>query len=401
MNPRVFVSGSGAGEGWILSVRDRLGFGAGDMGTFGRARLNGASHRFGRASNLLGPPIILISRQAAPDLERPPISPVGETRPPGATRVFTPPEQVCSMHPPIRLSPSRHAGMAEVEPTTDADVAPFDVAPSDADTPHRHAGTEPPRFWRRVQDWLVRYSIRFAPTEAQRTFGVTLLVGAGCGLLAVAFHLTIVAADGLLISRAQRAAQPWWVMATLLSPTLGGLLVGVVLARYFPAARGSGIPQVKAAYELRTERIRLRDGVAKFFLTSLQVGSGASLGREGPTVHMCAALSSALGRWFALSPRSVRRLLPVGCAAGIAAAFNAPIAAVTFTVEEIVGRLDQTVLSGVVVAAALAAVIEHSVLGSHSVFTLAHAVGMESASAVPFYALLGLLAGFASLGFSR
>jgi CIC family chloride channel protein len=256
-------------------------------------------------------------------------------------------------------------------------------------------------LWRRAGDWVVRYSIRFAPTEAQRTFGVTLLVGGGCGLLAVAFHSAIVAADAQLISRAQRAPGPWWPVLTLLCPTLGGLIAGLVLTRACPAARGSGIPQVKAAYAVRTERIRLRDGVAKFALCTLQLGSGASLGREGPTVHMCAALASALGRWFALSPRSVRRLLPVGAAAGVAAAFNAPIAAVTFTVEEIVGKLDQTVLSGVVVAAALAAVIEHSILGSHPIFTLEHVAGFDDARAVPLYALLGGLAGVASVGFSR
>ena len=265
--------------------------------------------------------------------------------------------------------------------------------------PAPRATAGPGARWHRAQDWVVRYSIRFSPTEAQRTFGVTLLVGVSCGLLAVAFHSAIVAMDALLIQRAQRAAE-WWVPLTLLCPAVGGLLAGLALA-WFPAARGSGIPQVKAAYAVRTERIRLRDGIAKFAITSLQLGSGASLGREGPTVHMCAALSSALGRWFALSPRSVRRLLPVGAAAGIAAAFNAPIAAVTFTVEEIVGKLDQTVLSGVVVAAALAAVIEHSLLGSHPMFTLARVGGMENASDVPLYALLGVLAGFASLGFSR
>lgn len=255
--------------------------------------------------------------------------------------------------------------------------------------------------WVRLSDWAVRYSIRFSPTEAQRTFGVTLLVGAGCGVLAVAFHAAILAADAVLITRAIRADGPWGPVLTLLCPTLGGLAAGLALTYAFPAARGSGIPQVKAAYAVRTERIRLRDGVAKFVITTLQLGSGAALGREGPTVHMCAALSSALGRWFALSPRSVRRLLPVGAAAGVAAAFNAPIAAITFTVEEIVGKLDQTVLSGVVVAAALAAVIEHTALGGHPIFTLAHEVGMRSASAVPFYALLGLLSGVAAVGFNR
>jgi chloride channel protein, CIC family len=253
----------------------------------------------------------------------------------------------------------------------------------------------------RARDAAVRYSIRLSPTEAQRTFGVTLLVGAACGVLAVTFHAAILAADRLLIGSAQAAASPWWIVLTLACPTFAGLLAGLALTYAFPGARGSGIPQVKAAYAVQAERIRLRDGVAKFALTTLQVGAGASLGREGPTVHMCAALSSALGRWFALSPRSVRRLLPVGAAAGVAAAFNAPIAAVTFTVEEIVGGLDQTVLSGVVVAAALAAVIEHTLLGSHPIFTLDHSVGLQHLSALPLYALLGVLAGLTSVAFNR
>jgi chloride channel protein, CIC family len=297
-------------------------------------------------------------------------------------------------------------------------VPPTEIAPPDSvAVSEQEVGRAPPaldrgapssagsgvlvRVLRRLSDGIVRFSIRFSPTEAQRTFGVTLLVGAGCGCLAVAFHLAIVKADALLISSAQRAAHPTAMVLTLLCPALGGLVAGLLLAYAFPAARGSGIPQVKAAYIVRTERIRLRDGAAKFAITALQLGSGASLGREGPTVHMCSALSSALGRWFALSPRSVRRLLPVGAAAGVAAAFNAPIAAVTFTVEEIVGKLDQTVLSGVVVAAALAAVIEHSVLGSHPFFTLLHSVALESTRQLPLYAVLGVLAGLAAVGFNR
>lgn len=254
--------------------------------------------------------------------------------------------------------------------------------------------------WRRWSDAAVRYSIRLSPTEAQRTLGVTVLIGGACGLLAVAFHASILAVDRVLIGSAQNTPGAWGMLLTLACPTLGGLLAGLALTYAFPAARGSGIPQVKAAYAVQTERLRLRDGTAKFVITSLQIGSGASLGREGPTVHMCAALASALGRWFALSPRSVRRLLPVGAAAGVAAAFNAPIAAVTFTVEEIVGTLDQTVLSGVVVAAALAAVIEHTLLGAHPIFTLEQALVFQHLSSLPLYAVLGVLAGLVSVAFN-
>jgi chloride channel protein, CIC family len=254
--------------------------------------------------------------------------------------------------------------------------------------------------WGRISDAAVRYSIRLSPTEAQRTLGVTLLVGAACGLLAVAFHASILAVSRILLDSAESTPGAWGIVLTLTCPAFGGLLAGLALTYAFPAASGSGIPQVKAAYAVQTARLRLRDGVAKFIITSLQIGSGASLGREGPTVHMCAALASALGRWFALSPRSVRRLLPVGAAAGVAAAFNAPIAAVTFTVEEIVGTLDQTVLSGVVVAAALAAVIEHTLLGGHPIFTLKQALVFQHLSSLPLHAILGVLAGLISVAFN-
>src|SRR5262249_45216370 len=153
----------------------------------------------------------------------------------------------------------------------------------------------------------------------------------------------------------------------VLTPALGGLVCGALLHFFVPAARGSGIPQVRAAFAERGPPIRLRDAIGKFFVGVLQIGSGSSLGREGPTVQICAGIATWLGRVIGISAATLRRLLPVGAAAGVAAAFNAPISAVTFTVEEVVGNLDKSVLSGAIVAAALAAVIERSVLGEHPV----------------------------------
>jgi CIC family chloride channel protein len=109
----------------------------------------------------------------------------------------------------------------------------------------------------------------------------------------------------------------------------------------------------------------VRETIGKFVLCATQIGSGASLGLEGPTVQICAGVSSMLARAARLSPQNCRRLASVGMAAGIAAAFNAPIAAITFTLEELIGDLDQTMLSGVIVAAALAAVVEHYMLGNN------------------------------------
>ncbi|MBL8721253.1 MAG: chloride channel protein [Myxococcales bacterium] len=249
----------------------------------------------------------------------------------------------------------------------------------------------PPRFLR-----LLR---RYLPNEAQHLFALTLLVGLVCGLVAVAFHLGIKAAEHALIDRARLQPHGAWAFWMVVTPTVGGLVAGALLTWLVPGARGSGIPQVKQAYATERGRIRFRDAFGKFCIAILQIGSGASLGREGPTVQICAGAAGMLGRATGLDPKNARRLIPVGVAAGIAAAFNAPIAAVTFTIEEIVGQLDHTVLSGVVVAAALAAVIERSVLGTHPIITV-DSYTLEHPSSLVFYALLGVAAAVVSVGFT-
>jgi CIC family chloride channel protein len=249
--------------------------------------------------------------------------------------------------------------------------------------------------------FLVSLALRWAPSEGQRLFFLTLLVGVLCGFAALAFHVAIGFSERHLIDRALGASGDTWIAWTIAVPALGGLVCGALLEFVVPNARGSGIPQVKIAFASKAGEVRARDAIGKFLVGSLQIGCGASLGREGPTVQICAGISSWLGRAVGLSPESRRRLLPVGVAAGIAAAFNAPIAAVTFTIEEVVGRLDQTLLSGVIVAAAFAAVIERSVLGESAVFNLVHAYGLEHASSLLIYALLGFAAAGVSIAFSE
>jgi CIC family chloride channel protein len=243
--------------------------------------------------------------------------------------------------------------------------------------------------------------IHFAPTEAQRLFLLTITIGVLCGLAAVAFHLSIAFVESRLIDSALNAPGKSWVAWTLVTPTLGGLACGALLHFVVPNARGSGIPQVKAAFAGPTGVVPLRDAIGKFFVGSLQIGSGASLGREGPTVQICAGIASWLGRVVGVAPKSQRRLLPVGVAAGIAAAFNAPIAAVTFTIEEIVGSLDQAVLSGVIVAAAFAAVLERSLLGENAIFDVPRSYGFHHASSLILYAMIGLAAAAAAITFTH
>ncbi|HZD33229.1 MAG TPA: chloride channel protein [Candidatus Angelobacter sp.] len=242
--------------------------------------------------------------------------------------------------------------------------------------------------------------VRLAPTERQRLMALTILSGGFCGLAAVAFHVGIVKASALMINRAMAAPGHWWIPLTILTPTLGGLLAGLGVCYWAPGAVGSGIPQVKYAYARSAGKVTLRDAFAKFVLAVLQIGSGASLGREGPTVQICAGVSSLLGRWGRLSTQNRRRMASVGVAAGIAAAFNAPIAAVTFTLEEVIGDLDQTMLSGVIVAAALAAVVERTILGTHPVLEVTRTYSLRSASSLVWYAVLGGLSAVVSIAFT-
>lgn len=238
------------------------------------------------------------------------------------------------------------------------------------------------------------------PSQQQRLLALTIVAGGACGLAAVAFHISIGILQKLLIEPATHAPGHWWMVWTLVVPAAGALVCGLGLYYFVPSAAGSGIPQVKTAYTLRNGAISLKETVGKFVLCVLQLGSGASLGVEGPTVHICSGVASQLARMARLSPRNQRRLTSVGMAAGIAAAFNAPIAAITFTLEELIGTLDQTMLSGVIVAAALAAVVEHTILGANPIFHVPHNYSLGASSSLVWYALLGLLAALVSITFT-
>jgi CIC family chloride channel protein len=245
----------------------------------------------------------------------------------------------------------------------------------------------------------MRAELKLAPTEGQRLFLLTIVIGAFCGLAAVAFHVAIKLVSALLLDGRSSSFGAASIAWTIMTPTIGALIAGALLQFVVPKARGSGIPEVKVAFATKGT-IRPLDALGKFVVGVLQIGTGSSLGREGPTVQICAGIATFLGRIAGVSPKSLRRLLPVGAAAGIAAAFNAPIAAVTFTIEEVVGKLDQAVLSGVIIAAALASVIERAVLGEHPVFDVPRDYGLHHVSSLVVYAILGLAAGLVSVAFT-
>ena len=174
---------------------------------------------------------------------------------------------------------------------------------------------------------------RLRQSENQLSLVLSLLIGALVGLVVVAFILL----TGRLAARMYPAGGAGW--RRILVPALGSLCTGYLLWRYFPFARGSGIPQTKFALFINDGRISFRTVLGKFFCCSASLASGIALGREGPSVQVGAGLASVIARKLGLSPKQVKALVPVGCSAALAAAFNTPIAAVLFSLEEIMGDL--------------------------------------------------------------
>jgi len=236
--------------------------------------------------------------------------------------------------------------------------------------------------------------------EKQKVFMVEVIAGALCGLVAVAFHIAIDKTEHLLFLRTVGLEGGFGLSMMLLVPALGALAAGIITYSYFPNLRGSGIPVVKEAYANHFGYIPIKDTIAKFFACTLQQGSGSSMGLEGPTVMICAGVVNQVSRWTGLPKMIQRRMTAVGVAAGIAAAFNAPLAAVTFSVEEVVGDLDQTILGGVIVAAAAAAVVERLVLGTHPIFTVKKEFVLDHISDIPLYAIVGVVAALFSILFT-
>jgi len=234
----------------------------------------------------------------------------------------------------------------------------------------------------------------FADRDDSLLILLSLLIGVIVGLSVVAFILL----TGRLAARMYPADSPAW--RRVLVPTAGALLSGYLLLRYFPNARGSGIPQTKFALFIRDGYISLRTVLGKFLCCSISLASGIALGREGPSVQIGAGIASVIGRRFGLSPRNVKALVPVGCAAALAAAFNTPIAAVLFSLEEILGDFHAPVLGSVVLSSATSWMVLHLVLGDQPLF---HTPAYQLVNPLEFgvYAILGVVGGLGSVCFVK
>jgi CIC family chloride channel protein len=244
--------------------------------------------------------------------------------------------------------------------------------------------------------WLSARARLFTLSEGNLFLLLAIFIGMFSGLAVVCFRLTI---EWIRLALLGSALAPSH-LRVLLVPAAAGLVVAFLVQKFFRGARGSGVNQTKAAVYVFDGYVPFRTVIGKFLTCSLAIGSGQSLGPEDPSLQMGAGIASALGRRLKLSRDKLRLLAPVGAAAGLAAAFNAPISAVLFVIEEVIGTWSATALGAIILAAVSSVVVMRSFLGGEPMFrvppyTLAHPAELLA------YAVLGVVSGGLSLVFTQ
>ena len=252
----------------------------------------------------------------------------------------------------------------------------------------------PPRTpVRRVYD-------RFWGSDTAVMLTMAALVGIGAGLGAVLFIRGIAAAFDLFFVRGRHVLGFLGGYYVIVLPAIGGLLVGPLVHFLAPEAKGHGVPEVMTAMETRGGRIRPQVIAVKAVGSAITIGSGGSVGREGPIVQIGAAFGSVLGQRFHLSRRRILALVGSGAAAGIAATFNAPIAGVMFALEVLVGEYTVQAFSTMVFAAVSASVVSRFFLGDHPAFAVP-SYSLVSSWELPLYLGLGIVGALAAALFVR
>lgn len=254
-----------------------------------------------------------------------------------------------------------------------------------------HSSTSPShlhsRPFFRLSRWVRRWFKQYQPPEEVALLSAAILVGLGTAISVV---LLISLIGQVKLIAAWIAANIGSGLGLLLVMGIGGLLVGLI-AYFTPDIKGPGVAEVMEAAALRSGRIQARIAPIKLLVSALTIGAGGSAGREGPTVQIGASIGSALGRLMHLSDQRIRTLVACGAAAGISAAFNAPIAGAIFALEVILARFTVRYFGAVVISAVSAGILSRAFLGDKPAFDLP-AYPLNHPAELPIYILLGCMA---------
>jgi len=241
---------------------------------------------------------------------------------------------------------------------------------------------------------------RLGSSEVFTGLGLSVLIGVVAGLGAVGFRWLINNFQTLFFDSGGNLLSFLGDYYIIIIPAVGGLIVGPLIYFFAREAKGHGVPEVMEAVAMKGGRIRPRVAIIKSLASALCIGSGGSVGREGPIVQIGASAGSTLAQWFKLPEESIATLVACGAAGGISATFNAPIAGVFFAMEVILGRVVTHRFAYVVISSVIADYVAHTFLGTARAFIVPE-FSISSPWEIGFYAILGVLAGFSGVFFTK
>ena len=249
---------------------------------------------------------------------------------------------------------------------------------------------------------LDRLRTRVQRSETVAPVGLAITVGVFAAAGAVILRALIRGVQWLCFDQGARlgGALEWMGTARLhllLAPALGMVLVSWMVRKWAPEAKGHGVPEVQYAVRMLGGRIRSRVAAVKAIASAISIGSGGSVGREGPIVQIGSSLGSTVGQVMGLGPDQTRLLVAAGAAGAIAATFNAPIAGVMFAMEVILGSFAARSFGLVVIASVTATAISQAILGDEPAFRLVEQFTLVSEWEFPLYLALGVFTGLIAL----
>lgn len=308
--------------------------------------------------------------------------------------------------PPAKPTPITSRPELELGDSRDPDAALPEATLAPPDSPHAEALPEPspPSATQAAQQQASSELEEFLNREQRRRrlFPRAALVGLGAGIVALIFRALLAAGDALrngLIAWAHQAPMIGW-LAPMLFSTTGALLSVMLVRRYAPEASGSGIPHIEAVLHRLRELHWFPLLPIKLIGGSLAIGAGMAMGREGPTVQMGSAVGVLVAERLRSPTRERLTLIAAGAGAGLAAAFNAPLAGLVFVLEEVQRDFRPTVFGAAFLAAAIADILARLVGGQLPVFTIP-SYPVPPLTALPAFAVLGLISGLVGVAFNR
>ena len=232
--------------------------------------------------------------------------------------------------------------------------------------------------------------------EPQRFLLLSIIIGIFSGLVVVCFHISIEFLNWITIHSLAPGAE----YLTPLWPALGGVAAYLLVFFVVPTARGTGVNYTKTAVYASDGYIPFRSVLGKFATCTLSIGTGNPMGPEDPALQMGAGIASLLGRIFHLTREHMRLIAPIGAAAGIGAAFNTPIAAVLFVMEEVMSAWNAGVLGSIVLSSVSAVVVSRWFLGDEVLYQVPE-IEVGDYSELLLYAAIGAVGGWLSALFCR